>query len=101
MQVGDSVIFYTKKQRDSFENTEELFLSMSTMGEIVKLGEGMHVIKFGESSLLGAELEETVPIGFIRKARFVEWYNFWRSPAFYANLWGYFFFILFFLIFIK
>ena len=100
MQKGDKVIFYTKAQREEFPDIEELFSTMTTLGEIKTEGEGMHVVTY--KGILGlVDHEEAVSEEFMRKARVTQWYNFWRAKGFYASLWGYFFFILFFLIFIK
>ena len=99
MEKGSKVIFYTKAQREEYPDIDDLFASMTTLGEIKTAGDGMHIVTW--KNIIGMEYEEAIPEEFIRSARIIQWYNFWRGDGFYASLWGYFFFIMFFLIFIK
>ena len=92
MDVGTSVIFYTETQRRG-QSDENIYQSNTTIGTIKEYqpASGEYVIQY--ESIVGI-LEETVPERYVRAARFIAFYEFWKFKGFYNSLWGYILFIL-------
>jgi hypothetical protein len=99
MLVGTTVIYYSSAQRAIFKNDEELFKQSTRLGT-VKLGlgpDGNYVITPSGFSLTS----ETVPEKYVRTARQVQWYEFWKSKGYWKSGWFYVLFVIFFLLFVK
>jgi hypothetical protein len=99
MEVGTRVLYYSKVQRAFAKTDDELFKERSFLGT-VKLGlapDGNYVIKPDGFSLVS----ESVPAKYVRRARQVEWYAFWKSKGYWKTGWFYILFIIFFLLFVK
>ena len=99
MEVGTRVIFYSKVQRTLTKSDEELFKLPTFLGT-VKLGlapDGNYVIQKDGFSLVN----ETVPEKYVRAARQIRWYEFWRKKGYWKSGWFYIFFVIFFLLFVK
>ncbi len=109
MEVGTSVIYYPRAQRDLTVNDEQLFKQGTSLGTIQSVSGDNYVVKPSELSLVGAVSDasglslnnETVPKKYVRAARQVEWYEFWRAKGYWKSGWFYILFVIFFLLFVK
>ncbi len=99
MNAGTTVIYYSSAQRAIFKDDEELFKQPTTMGTIIRRGSSdtSYDIKPSGFSLSS----ETVPAKYVRAARQVQWYEFWRSQGYWKSGWFYILFVIFFLLFVK
>ena len=97
MKVGTPVIYYSQVQRDFSKSDEELFETETLLGTIQSMSDDSYVIKPTGFSLTN----ETVPKKYVRVARQLEWYEFWRKKGYWKSGWFYIFFIIFFLLFVK
>ena len=97
MDVGTPVLFYARIQRDLAKTDEELFQEQTFLGTVQSVSEDSYVIKPNGFSLTN----ETVPKKYVRAARQVEWYEFYRKKGYWKSGWFYIFFVIFFLLFVK
>ena len=97
------VLFYNKSLREKYPNDIMLFQQMARVGRADTLeGDVVSVTYEVEiGNLATIEMTEDVPRDYVRAARNVHWYAFWKRKGFNTNLWGYSFAVLFFLLFIK
>ena len=97
------VLFYNKTLREKYPNDVMLFQQMARVGRTDTLeGDVVSVtyeVEIGNFATI--EMAEDVPRDYVRAARNVQWYAFWKRKGFNTNLWGYSFAVLFFLLFIK
>ena len=93
MKLGTEVIYYSQKQRDKYPNLEELWNQKAEIGKVEELSEGR---------LRWVRVDgEAIPMMYVRIARQVSWYSFWRKRGFNRNLYWYLFVIIFFIVFIR
>ena len=97
MDVGTPVIFYSSVQREFTKTDEELFQQGTMMGTVQSVTDDSYVIKPSGFSLTN----ETVPKKYVRAARQVEWYEFYRAKGYWKSGWFYVLFVIFFLLFVK
>ena len=90
MKVGTEVIYYTQQQRREFPDLNVLWTQKATLGVVQELLPGTVRIN-----------GEEVPKMYVRTARQVSWYAFWRTRGFNRNLYFYLFVIIFFVVFIR
>ena len=90
MKVGTEILYYSKKQRRDYPNLLELWKQVAEMGKVEE-------ILPGSVKVDGQE----VPKMYVRTARQVSWYAFWRTRGFNRNLYWYLAVIIFFVIFIR
>ena len=98
--MGKNVLFYTAQMREQFPNDDILFQQNSKLGSVVAVNDDTVTISY-LSHYGGVALTEDIPKEYVRAAREVHWYQFWKRKGFNTNLWGYGGTILFFLLFIK
>ena len=96
MIAGTTVIYYNSSQRKIYDD-EELFKQSTAVGTIIRSGEDSYDIKPSGFSLSS----ETVPAKYVRAARQVQWYEFWKSKGYWKSGWFYILFVIFFLLFVK
>ncbi len=96
MEVGTSVIYYSTVQREFTQTDEELFQQGTMLGTIQSVSDDSYVIKASGFSLAN----ETVPKKYVRAARQVEWYEFYRKKGYWKSGWFYILFVIFFLLFV-
>ena len=94
MKVGTEVIYYSQKQRNKYQNNlNELWNQKAEIGKIEEISEGkLRWVRVNR---------EAIPMMYVRVARQVSWYAFWRRKGFNRNLYWYLFVIIFFIIFIR
>ncbi len=97
MNAGTIVIYYNSSQRKIYGDDEELFKQPTTTGTIISSSDENYVIESSGFSLSS----ETVPKKYVRAARQIEWYEFWRTKGYWKSGWFYILFIIFFLLFVK
>ena len=90
MKVGTEVIYYTQKQRQDFPDLNILWDQEAALGVVEEVLQGTVRVN-----------GEEVPKMYVRTARQVSWYAFWRRRGFNRNLYWYLFIIIFFVIFIR
>ena len=90
MKVDTEVIYYTLKQRQDFPDLNELWDQKAEIGKVEEVLQG--------SVRVGGE---EVPKMYVRTARQVSWYAFWRRRGFNRNVYWYLFVVLFFVVFIR
>ena len=90
MKVGTEVIYYTQKQRQDFPDLNILWDQEAALGVVEEVLEGTVRVN-----------GEEVPKMYVRTARQVSWYAFWRKRGFNRNLYWYLFVIIFFVVFIR
>ena len=97
MEPGTKVIFYSAAQQTQFPNDELLFKQDTYIGTISVVHEDTYEITTeGFNFASGAILKK-----YVREARHLKWYMFWRKRGFHKSLWGYVVFIIIFLLFLK
>ena len=114
------VLFYGKAMRDKFPDKLMLFQQIARLGRTKRtwtdMGEDVvswsmdgvptdsadgDVVSVTYRNFAGLERTEEIPREYVRSAREVQWYAFWRRKGFNTNLWGYSFALIFFVLFIK
>ena len=97
------VVFYDKNMRERYTNDIVLFQQRAKIGHADNMDGDVISVTYHNTIGRFATLEmtEEVPKNYVREAREIQWYNFWRRKGFNKSLWGYSFSVLFFLLFIK
>ncbi len=97
MEPGTKVIFYSALQRTQYPNDEQLFNQETYIGQITAAHEDSYDVTAEGFNLASGK----IPKEYVRAARQLEWYTFWRARGFHKSLWGYIVFIIIFLVFLK
>ena len=100
MKVDSWVIFYPGEMRAKYPNVDVLWEQKASLGRVRRMNSET-VTVYWEGLYGGIEHDEDVPDRFVRPAREVYFYEFWRRKGFHANLYGYAFAGIFFLLFVK
>ena len=100
MERDDWVLFYEEAVRNRFPNVDFLFEQNASLGQVKTINTDTITVYF-ESRYGSVPLEEDVPKRYVRLAREVYWYEFFRRKGFHTNLYGYGFAVIFFLLFVK
>jgi|TARA_B100001540_G_C15583321_1_gene540575 hypothetical protein len=90
MKVGTEVIYYSQKQRKQYSNLTELWTKKAEIGKVEEVLQGSVRVN-----------GEEVPKMYVRIARQVSWYAFWRARGFNRNLYWYLAVVIFFIVFIR
>ena len=101
MEPDAWVIYYPESVRTRYPDVDLMFDQNASLGQVKEVKLDTILVKYG--SVYGSVplLTEDVPKRYVRLAREVYWYSFWRRKGYHKNIYGYGFAVLFFLLFVK